>query len=76
MEKKKYITPEIEEIIHSYLCYDEGVGHFSQGGNDEADANLGLLFDDENKEDEDLLDEEEDGAAEGFTLPVFHSLWD
>lgn len=48
MEKKKYITPEIEEIIHSYLCYDEGVGHFSQEGNDEADANEGMFDDDDN----------------------------
>ena len=69
MEKKKYITPEIEEIIHSYLCYDEGVGHFSQEGNDEADANEGM-FDEEEKE------EEEDETEKGFTLPTFHSLWD
>ncbi len=60
MEKKKYISPEIEEITHSYLCYGEGVGHFSQEGNDEADANEGMFDDDDNN---------------GFT-PVGNSLWD
>ena len=60
MEKKKYISPEIEEITHSYLCYDEGVGHFSQEGNDEADANEGTFDEEDNN---------------GFT-PVGNSLWD
>ena len=60
MEKKKYISPEIEEITHSYVCYGEGVGHFSQEGNDEADANEGMFDDDDNN---------------GFT-PVGNSLWD
>ena len=74
MYKKKYITPELdifEFSVEPMLAGTEG----GQIGEGDQLSDLGF-FDDENKEDEDLLNEEEDGAAEGFVLPTFHSLWD
>ena len=69
MYKKKYITPELdifEFSVEPMLAGTEG----GQIGEDDQLSDLGF-FDEENKE-----DEEEDEAAEGFTLPTFHSLWD
>ena len=63
MEKKKYISPDVELIDLNYLCYHEGFNDNAtiHSGNDGVDANSGFF------------DEEEDNN--GFT-PVATSLWD
>ena len=66
MYKKKYITPELdifEFSVEPMLAGTEG----GQIGEGDQLSDLGF-FDEEKKE--------EDEAAEGFTLPTFHSLWD
>ena len=72
MNKKLYISPEIDIFafnVEPMLAGTEG------GQIEEGLADLGL-FDEEDKLETDSLDEAEDETTEGFTLPVFHSLWD
>lgn len=75
MNKKLYISPEIDIFAFNVEPMLAGTEPGEGGQIEEGLAELGL-FDEEDKLETDSLDEAEDETTEGFTLPTFHSLWD